>query len=138
LELGYGAGWTPLDRLILNFSVTTARFRRTYGIIYPPDYEIVVLHKGRYNQIYFDYGFSFDYSYYKKLKPAVAISGSGNIFFRAFHRKKMEMDLYGDVAIHLYRYIRVKVKMSLKYDPVYSYKLQYRNEFTAGFYISNE
>lgn len=138
-ETGFGFGITFWNTSIFNLSLASAR------ILIDPNNEKTAASGKKYigavdkGVVLFDYGCSMQILALKELYKKVEINSSSKFFVNGFDKYRVQLDMVHKFNYSIWKWLQVRADIKIVYDPLFSTKLQYRNELLFGvFYDSTK
>jgi hypothetical protein len=136
LEFGYGGGWMFKELVMVNLSLTTARFSMYLaenGMVSNERIHIATLEN---RSVVFDFGLLLTFTLRKSIGSRVNIECSGRLFADAFQTGKTEWELIVRSSLSLTRHVVIKMESNLSRNSNITGRIHYRNELTTGFYLT--
>ncbi len=133
MELGYGMNILFWQKSALNISIASARLRVdpiTNSLTKP--FEGVI---GRVNKgwLLFDYGISGQLLVVKRFPNELEWNSSGKLFLKGFTKDAIQFDISNTLSYQFWKHLEMKADLKWIYDPMISFRMQYRNELLFGF-----
>lgn len=138
LDVGYGFAYSFWKNSMLNFSFATVRLK-TEPIIKSltlKDNKAI----GRINrgQVFFDYGISAQALTDKDFTDNFSFHSTARFYMKGFNRESVEMDVSNKLNYKVWKWVQLRADIKMIYDPLISYKMQYRNELLFGVFYESE
>jgi hypothetical protein len=132
LEAGYGFCKLLGDYGSLNIAFATIRFRHIPAMK-GMDYSnaVALTRKG---VVDIDYGCSVQAFVMKNFGKSVDWYFNGKCFLNGAGRNGLNMDLLNRVTLKIWKCFQLRLESRVIYDPLFSYRMQYRNELLAGIF----
>lgn len=133
VEMGYGLNVLFWEKSNFNIAIASARFRIDPVYENQPKPAKGVFGKVKRGWLLFDYGFSGQLVLVKNLSNDLEWNSTGKIFFKGFNKGTIQFDVTNTMSYKFWKYIEMRADLKLVYDPLVSFKMQYRNELLFGF-----
>jgi len=133
VELGYGLNVLFWEKSNLNIAIASARFRIDPVYENQPKPASGVFGKVNRGWLLFDYGLSGQLLLVKNLSNELEWNSTGKVFLKGFKKETIQFDVTNTMSYKFWKHIEMRADVKLVYDPLVSFKMQYRNELLFGF-----
>jgi hypothetical protein len=123
LEAGYGFCWRIPNTGTVNLAIATLRLRNE------PHYQ------NQSSRAYIDYGCSLQALFIRPLGKYSDWYFSGRFFLNGAGRDQIVMDALNRITFKVWKFFQLRLESRVVYEPLFSYRLQYRNEILAGLFF---
>jgi len=138
IELGYGFAWRFWTYSTVSLSMATVKMS-----LYP-DYgakRLVntgeELAKTKRGVMFMEYGFSGSWYINKSINERMEWKSNGNFFGNGLSRNKVQLGLSNQLSFTIWKYLKLILDSRVNYYPVYSFKMQLRNEILLGWFFDS-
>lgn len=133
VELGYGMNLLFWKKSSLNIAIASARFRVdpvTETALKPAT---GVVGKVKRGWLLFDYGISGQLFLIKNFSKELEWNATGKLFLKGFEKEAVQFDISNTMSYKFWKYLEMRADLKWVYDPLVSFRMQYRNELLFGF-----
>ena len=131
ITLAYGLSWSFWDFSYINFNFAAINFntKPRFEQQQPNDHELA---KTKKMYLYADYGMNLQTSIFKEITPYTNWENYTNFFTNGINKQQINLDFANKIIFKVIKFVQFTITNHILYDPLYSNKLQYQNDFTLG------
>ena len=138
VELGYGLGLLFWEKSMINLSLASARFRVDPAVESYVQPEHGVLGQVKRGFLIFDYGVSGQLLLVKNFSTALEWNSSGKVFMKGVQKEQIQFDISNTMSYKFWKFLEMRADLKWVYDPLISFRMQYRNEILFGLFFRFE
>ncbi len=135
IALSYGLSWSFWDFNYINFNFAAINFStkpRLNDQIRENDHELA---KTQRMYMYADYGMNIQTNISKDINENVKWENFTYVFLNGINKSQVNFDFLNSVTFKFLKYAQFRMDTHVLYDPLFSTRLQYQQDFTIGFML---
>ncbi len=131
ITIAYGLSWSFWEYSYINFNFAAINFntKPRFDNVQDNDHELA---KTKKMYLYADYGMNIQTSIFKEINPYTSWENYTNFFANGINKQQINLDFANKVIFKVFKYVQFSISNHILYDPLYSTRLQYQNDFTLG------